>query len=370
MALRNDVDLARTAALLRDWIVAKVPAANGVAIDDLTIPQASGMSMTTILFRASWQAAGARHIHELVLRLAPTTPGVVRDPDLVREFELLRRLGEQTSVPVPVVRWVETDAAVLGAPFLVMDRAAGRVPSDDPPYTTSGWVMDLDVTDRPKLCQQALRALAEIHRVDYESAGLGFLDRPEFGSAGIEQAIGYWEDMHNWAAADRPSPTIDAAFEWARANMPRDERICLTWGDARIGNIVYSPDLSVAAVLDWELAALGSPEADLGWFVFIIRYYSDGMGIPLPAGLQSVEQCVRLYAEYSGHSVVNIDYYEAFAALKMSVLLYRVGRLMIDYGMLPADSAMPMNNPASQLLATLTGVPSPSGTAEYILGHR
>ena len=65
---------------------------------------------------------------------------------------------------------------------------------------------------------------------------------------------------------------------------PEPERIAASWGDARLGDIMYDQDLSVAGLLDWELASLSSPEADLGWWLFLLRHHTEGIGKPLPTG--------------------------------------------------------------------------------------
>ena len=54
---------------------------------------------------------------------------------------------------------------------------------------------------------------------------------------------------------------------WLRGRQPRDDgppRPC--WGDARIGNMIFR-DGRCVAVLDWEMATLGPPQMDLGWFL-------------------------------------------------------------------------------------------------------
>jgi aminoglycoside phosphotransferase (APT) family kinase protein len=123
-------------------------------------------------------------------------------------------------------------------------------------------------------------------------------------------------------------------------------------------------------VIDWEMAAIASPEMDLGWCVFIARLYTDGIGVPVPEGLPARAEIVARYEQLTGRRIRNIDYYEAFAALRLSIVMLRVGKLLIDSAALPPDSPMPLNNPASQLLSALTGAPAPEGTAQWIVGSR
>jgi aminoglycoside phosphotransferase (APT) family kinase protein len=356
MALLNHLDTETTAAKLSEWMAARLPDAQEVTITDLEIPQSAGLSMTTILFKASW----SDRTLDLVARVAPTTPGVFRDPDLGREYRILAALAP-TAVKVPVARWVEEDAAVLGAPFLVMDRAYGRVPADDPPYTTEGWVLDLPPAQRGKLYDGLVDVVAQLHSLDWRALGLDFLEQDQ---------IAYWEGIYEWACEGQPSPTIDAALQWAKENKPEGEELVLNWGDPRIGNIIYGDDLSVEAVLDWELATIAGPDMELGWLVLFVRYYSEGLGIPIPDGLPTREQIVARYRDLTGRPVEHLDYYEAFAALRLSILMSRAGHLMIAAGALPPDSPMPVSNPASILLARLLGLPAPEGDVTGFLGNR
>lgn len=372
MAVVNDLDLDQTRIRLRDWLITKLPTAQRITVARVEMPEATGMSMTTVMFTASWLTQNTPYETELVARVAPRGPGLLRTTSLAREFAVMKALGDHTSVPVPKALWYEDDSAILGAPFIVMDRVAGNVPGDDPPYTVGGWVIELPASKRGRLYEGALEVLRRIHAVDWRGLGLReVLDQAQYGPIGIEQQLGYWTDSYHWAADGRCCPTIEAALGWARENRPCDEDVALCWGDARIGNIVYDPvDVSVRAVIDWEMATLASPELDLGWCAFIGRLYSEGIGVVPPDGLPTRDEVVARYQELTGHQVRNIDYYEAFAALRLAIVMLRVGQVMIRGGALPADSAMPINNPPSQLLAKMTGSPFPDGHTEWIVGSR
>ena len=87
----------------------------------------------------------------MVARVAPAGVDVPVFPsyDLDDQFEVIRQVGELTSVPVPKVWWYEPDPAVLGTPFFTMERLDGVVPPDVPPYTFGdNWLYDA-VAGRP-----------------------------------------------------------------------------------------------------------------------------------------------------------------------------------------------------------------------------
>jgi aminoglycoside phosphotransferase (APT) family kinase protein len=371
MAVVNDLDLPGIQSRLQDWLLTKLPSARNLTVIDVHMPSATGMSMTTVMFTASWRDDDSTYMVDYVVRVAPSGPGLLRNTSLAREFAVMKTLGEHTAIRVPTVHWYEDDNTVLGSPFIVMDRAHGEVPGDDPPYTVSGWVTQLQPAQRAKIYDGAIEVLHQIHSVDWQSLELGSLDEPQFGPTGIDQQLAHWTDSYHWAANGTRHPTIDAALDWARDNKPIDDIVTLCWGDSRIGNIVYDPvDISVRAVIDWEMATLASPEMDLGWCVFVARLYTEGIGATCLDGLPSRGEIVSRYEELTGRRVRHIDYYEAFAALRLAIVMLRVGQLMISGGALPPGSAMPVNNPVSQLLARLTGCPAPDGPAEWIVGSR
>jgi aminoglycoside phosphotransferase (APT) family kinase protein len=355
MAIAKGIEPRNAEHGLTRWLVTKLPAGE---VSDVAIPAGSGGSTETVFFTAEWGENGARRQERMVARVLPVGPALFPSYDLKAEYRLIKTLDEQTSVPVPKVRWLELDDSPLGAPFIVMPFVGGRILGDDPPFTAAGWFLELTPAQQATLHDNGLRALAQIHALDWQALGLDFLDRSEYGPRGFDQQLATWEYFFEWAGG-RPNPTIEAAFDWIRDNKPTDESLVLGWGDARLGNIIFADDLSVAAVLDWEMAALASPELDLAWWLFLNRYHTDGCGLPRPAGLPSEEETVRRYEELTGRRVQNLHFYLVFAGVRMASLLVRVAQLMIAEGILPPDSAMAINNPSSQMLAQLLDLPAP-----------
>ena len=118
------------------------------------------------------------------------------------------------------------------------------------------------------------------------------------------------------------------------------------------------------------MVCLGSPEMDLGWWLLLQRHHTEGIGLPLPEGFPGHQEIIGRYTELTGHQVTYAEFYETFAALRLSILMHRAGNMMIAGGMLPPDAPMKYNNPASQMLAKFIGAPSPSGAAQSFIGNR
>ena len=189
MALVNK-DPQEISDALRHWFQGQLPGATAVSIDDLSVPSASGMSNTSVLFTASWSIGDTTSSEQLVARIAPDGPGIFMETDHAKEAAVMNALAG-AGLPVPVVRWVEESPAALGAPFLVMQRATGRVPADDPPFTATGWVLELSEDEQLRLCTASIEAIADVNNVDWKGLGLGFLAPPE-GTDAFDAELAKW----------------------------------------------------------------------------------------------------------------------------------------------------------------------------------
>jgi aminoglycoside phosphotransferase (APT) family kinase protein len=369
MALINKLDPDTVGRRLGEWLPGVLGVAD-VEVSEVHIPSGNGMSSESVLLEAGWREDGERVRRGLVARVAPAGGGLFPAYDLGKEARVMSALAGHTAVAAPRVLGADETGDVLGAPFILMERAYGEVPSDDPPFTTAGWVLDLAPERRAALVDNALSTLAAIHTADWRGLGLDGLARSGPGSA-LEQELRFWEDFYAWTGQGSTSPTIDAGWEWLRAHHPAQESApAIVWGDARLGNLMFAPDQSVTGVFDWEMAALGPPEIDLGYFLFTIRVYTDGLGVPRPDGFPDDAALVARYEQLSGLAVRDLAFYEAFAGVRTATLLMRVGLSMIELGALPPGAPLPLANPASAALAQLLDLPAPTAEAAWITGSR
>ncbi|HSS12209.1 MAG TPA: phosphotransferase family protein, partial [Acidimicrobiales bacterium] len=253
------------------WLATKLPGATDLAISELAGPAATGYSNETILFDASWQSGHTRQQKGFAVRVKPSTHTVFLESEFETQYRVLKILGEQTDIPIPRVNWYEEDESILGAPFFVMEQISGQVPGDSPPYTMGGWAFEAPAEEQERLWWNGLDVMARIHCLDWPSLGLRFLHKPERGKTGLDQQLAYYQAYFEWAAGDRPQPSVQALWDWLLANRPNDHESpdALCWGDARIGNMIFDGDCKVQAVLDWEMVALGDPVQDLAWWLFL-----------------------------------------------------------------------------------------------------
>ncbi len=352
----RDVDVTRRQ--LTEWLRTKLPHATDVDVGEIGLPSGSGFSNETLLIDASWRDGDRAVDARLVARVKPTAYAIFPEYDLHRQYRTMEMLAP-TAVPVPRMRWYEDDARVLGQPFYVMDRVDGVIPPDHPPFTTGGWLFEATPEQQRTLARSALTVLAELHRLDWRALGLAFLARPDYGDTPFAQQLGYYTMMLRWAAAGRPMPIAEAALAWLEAKRPAAEPPpSLTWGDARIGNMIFR-DFRPVAVLDWEMVTLGPAEVDLAWWLVLDRYHTEGVGAaPLP-GFPSRAEVVAQWEEAVGRKVRDLFYYEVWGAFRFALVLIRIADQMTEYGIMPAGSGFERNNPATQMLARMLDLPPP-----------
>jgi aminoglycoside phosphotransferase (APT) family kinase protein len=347
-----------TAAALARWIEQHIEGADGVAVSGLESPPTNGFSSETILFEAVWNPTGGEVRRELVARVAPTGHTVFLNPDFGAECRVLRALSDATDVPVPAVVGIEPGTDALGAPFVVMERVHGQVPTDNPPYAAGGWVVDATPEEQERLWWSGIETMARIHRLDWRGLGLDFLATPTHGAPGVDHQLAYYREFLTWATDGRPQPVAEPALAWLEANRPAETApLSLLWGDSRLGNVMYD-DFECVAVLDWEMAGLGQPEMDLGWWLYYDRQFTTPIGLDRPKGFPSREATIERYGELLGRKMVDVEYYEVLAGFRFAVILARLAGLLMDSNILPMDSDFETNNLATQLLTEMLDLPA------------
>ncbi len=343
-----DLEMLRTR--LEEWLALRMPEARDVRVSGLERPGATGYSNDTLLFELAWRESGVVARQGRVVRLEPRGVTVFPSYDLGLQARILEKLAA-TEVPVPQVFGFEPDAAVLGAPFYVMQRVEGRIPTDNPPYHMGGWVTEIEPAEREALWWSGLEVLTHIHRLDWR--GLDLFETPKRGETPLAHELAAYERFLAWAARGKPQPIAEAGVAWLRENAPDEpEPVVFSWGDARPGNMIFR-DGRCVAVLDWEMADLRSPEADLAWWLFLDRHHSEGVGRDRLRGFPSRAETVARYEKATGHHVRHLHYYEVFAAFRFAVIMIRVAQQLVAAGLIPPQSDLETNNIVTRLLGTL-----------------
>ncbi|GAA5196378.1 phosphotransferase family protein [Microbacterium jejuense] len=278
--------------------------------------------------------------HDLVLRRGPRPPHPPSTHDMAREARVQRVLGA-AGVPVPRIVAVCEDPAVLGVPFYVMGRVSGDVVTDAVPPALD------DGPGRRGIAFAAVDALADLHAVAVEGE-VATLGRPDgYLARQVGRFAGLWQ-----INSRRSFAAVDELAAWLAARLPATQQAAVVHGDFRIGNLMYAPSTGrraparVAAILDWEMATLGDPLADLGYFT--VTYARPG-DVPTPLeltpvtrldGFPETAELVERYARRHPLDLSMLPWYEALALFKAAVFCEALYTRWLD-GQRPGDTFGP-----------------------------
>jgi aminoglycoside phosphotransferase (APT) family kinase protein len=245
-----------------------------------------------------------------------------------------------TDVPVPRVLAMCDDTEVIGAPFYVMEKVEGTV------YRSAEELAGLTEREARRCSEVLVDVMARIHRVDYETVGLGGFGRPD---GYLERQVRRWGEQ--WSRSQtRPLPGVDELARRLRAALPESGPPAIVHGDYRLDNTMMARDDpgEIVAVLDWEMSTLGDPLADLGLFLL---YWGDpnaqlvatGPAISGIRGFLDRDAVVARYAEQSGRRIEALDWYVVFAHYKLAIIVeginarFKMGKTLGE-GFQPMDS--------------------------------
>lgn len=363
MAVGAQRDLEATRATMASWL-AETCGRSVTSVGELTPPD-QGSSNETLLFDVTFDDddGGGGGRERLVLRVQPDGNQLFRDPDVSFQWRVQRAVATHPAIPAPEVIAVERGDGVLGSPFYVMRAVEGRVLGDVPSPHQAGWLTELSPEERARWHRGALDVLLAVPEVDWREQ-LDWMAPPP-GTTGLRHLTDELLDWFRWAEEGRDLGVIAEAADHLAGHVPDDDTLVLSWGDARYGNMLFAEDLSVAAALDWEMAAIAPPQVDLGWWLMYDEFHTTCVGAPRLEGYPSREETIRLYEERSGRSVGDLAWYEMLAAFRFAVIISRYTLIQVERGVLQPSTTMHLGNPITQLLARQLGVPVPPLAAEY-----
>ena len=310
------LDLDKLAAWLREHGDLLEPGAS------LSVQQfPSGYSNLTYMLEVSGRA-GER---EWVLRRPPFGNTVKTGHDMRREHRVLGALAPVYPLaPRPLAHC--DDLEVLGVPFYLMERRRGTIIRRRPP---KGMVIDHE--QAKALSTSLIDGLADLHAIDWRAIGLGDLGKPEgYAARQVEGWTRRWQ-----ASKTKELPGMDQLAAWLAAELPTDADAdpALIHNDYKYDNVVLDPEqlTRITAVLDWEMATIGSPAMDLGT---TLGYWVDATDdarlqgfafgpTNLPGSLTRA-QLVERYEQRSGRTIARPVFYRAFGMFKIAVIIQQI----------------------------------------------
>jgi aminoglycoside phosphotransferase (APT) family kinase protein len=298
-------------ALLADYLSRHIAGFEGPLVSSKF---QGGQSNPTYLLKA---ASG-----NYVLRRKPPGPLLASAHAVDREFRVLGALA-QSGVPVARELHLCSDEAVIGSMFYVMSHEPGRIFWDPS-------LPDIPHEQRCVFYDQIVDVLADLHRLDVVALGLG-----DFGKPGnyFARQLKRWSEQYRLSEIERIEP-MEQLIAWLGAHVPADDgAVALVHGDWRIDNLIFHAETpTVRAIVDWELATLGHPLADLGYFCMALRLPRNPvipglMGLDRAAlGLPDEHAIVARYEARSGRRADHWKFILAFNFFRLAAIAQGVAK--------------------------------------------
>ena len=257
-----------------------------------------------------------------VLRRKPPGALLASAHAVDREFRVLTALADSG---VPVARGLHlcSDDSVIGSMFYVMSHEPGRIFWDPS-------LPEIERDRRRDFYGEIVRVMAALHQIDVAAVGLS-----DFGKPGnyFARQLKRWSEQYRLSEIGRIEP-MEQLIAWLAEHVPEDDgAVALVHGDWRIDNLIFQSDVPrVRAVVDWELATLGHPLSDLGYFCMALRLPRNPvipglMGLDRAAlGLPEEAEIVAAYEAASGRRVENWNFMLAFNFFRLAAIAQGVAK--------------------------------------------
>lgn len=299
---------------------AELPGFDVVAITDYLTRECPGLVSGRI--RARLIPGGLSNLtyevtdgqREYIVRRAPLGHVLATAHDMWREYRVMSHLAA-SAVPVPKTYAYCGDSDVLGAPFLVMEKVRGT------PYRHLAELEGLGPDRTRSCCLRMVDTLAVLHGVDPDSVGLGDFGRPD---GFLARQVRRW----NTQLALSHSRKLDGSAELHRLlemRVPAASAVAIVHGDYRLDNLLINEQDVVEAVLDWEMATLGDPLADVGLMLAYQHRVNAGNGdiadVSAAPGFLTEEEVLDRYCQQTGVELPEMSFYLGLGYFKRAVIL-------------------------------------------------
>ena len=262
---------------------------------------------------------------EFVLRRPPLGPVAPSSHDMAREHMVQHSLNKLFPLAPKSIHLCEDDK-IIGSKFHLIERKKGIVIRKEMRPELDG--------SRNKIRSLSFKMidiLAELHKLDPSHVGLGDFGRPD---GFVLRQLNGWEDRWKKASEEKiKANRFDKLVGYLRSNIPKPQGATILHNDFKLDNIMWDVDnpLLPVAVFDWDMCTRGDPLMDLG---HLLNYWIDEdddyeanliTSMPVKNILYPKKnEIIDHYALKTGFSIKDVDWYYAFGAFKLAVIIQQI----------------------------------------------
>jgi len=295
--------------ILADYLRGKIEGAeSGITVEQFL----EGHSNLTYLLLCG---NGAKY----VLRRGPLGPVAPKAHDMAREFHVLDAVNH-CFPEAPQPYHLCEDPEVIGAVFFVMEHRDGVILRNEVPEPFRS-----STDDAARISEAFIDCQVRLHAVDLKN-DLRDLGKPE---GFLERQVHGWQERWN-RARTQDLPDMDAVGTWLSYHLPLSPPATVVHNDYKLDNVVFRSTGEIEAVLDWEMATVGDPLADVGLTLCYWAWTAASAGSDVTPSLTSRpgwysrDRFVERYSRRSGRDLSGIVYYEVLGMYKLAVILQQI----------------------------------------------
>jgi aminoglycoside phosphotransferase (APT) family kinase protein len=284
---------------------------------------------------------------EWYIRLPPPNVNWKGTADVLRQVEVLNAL-DGSPVPHCSVKWSGDDLQWFERPYFVVPKLEGDVANP----TADGWVAALPGETRRFMAEQAMTAMAEVHKIDWKTK-TPYLGDP----VSFEDDVTRWDRFYEKSAEPQRLRRTPEVREALLKGIPKETPIGVFHGDLQWSNIFYSMNGTLLAVIDWELVGIGATLNDVGW----MATFNDKDAWPSGRAadiMPNADDLIEMYAKAYDGDLPSLNWYRALAAYKFAIItgfnlyLHRSGKRTDDKWERIGPAAETLMDRAAELLRT------------------
>jgi aminoglycoside phosphotransferase (APT) family kinase protein len=282
--------------------------------DELNIKQYSG-GASNLTYLLQWQDK------QVILRTAPRGANIKSAHDMGREFNVLNKITPYFKYAPKTYLYCQ-DNEIIGRPFYLMEKIEGIIPRKTFP-------MSVSPTQAHGLCMELIDVHVALHQIDIEKTGLIELGKAE---GYIQRQVSGWNKRYKNATIEGSMPAVEL-MQWLEDNQPEDTKACLIHNDYKFDNVVISKKqpYKIIAVLDWEMATIGSPLMDLGCS---LAYWIEKNDPPelqairmMPTnieGMMTRQEIIDYYGKQTNTDMRHFNYFYIFGLFRLAVIVQQI----------------------------------------------